>query len=109
MRQLHRELEPRLRIPVEPTSSLRRLRRALVELIESTERFNRGWKPFLEAVDLARVNELRDGYNRWYVLEKECALRSPRLARLGFQRLEPITPETLAVLFPPLPVVCFMG
>ena len=36
---------------------------------------------FLRDVNLSRVNALRDGYNRYYVLEKECAVHSPQLAR----------------------------
>lgn len=54
-----------------PTTSSRALRRALRELTESIERFNQRWQEFLQGVDVSHVNELRDGYNRWYVLEKE--------------------------------------
>ncbi len=64
-----------LRAPVEPTSSPRTLRRALRELCESLEHFNERWREFVSNVDLAALNELRDGYNRYYVLEKECAVR----------------------------------
>jgi hypothetical protein len=74
------------------------------ELAESLERFNRRWLEFLRGVDVGPVNELRDGYNRYYLLEKECALRSPRLARQGFTRLEPLTVAELTALLPPLPV-----
>jgi hypothetical protein len=101
---MYASLDPQLRLPVEPTSSTRKLRRTLGELVESVERFNQHWLAHLETVDLTRVNELRDGYNRYYVLEKECALRSPRLARLGFRRLEPLTREELTALLPSLPV-----
>jgi hypothetical protein len=104
LRDLEATLQPRLRVPVEPTSSARVLRRALRELGESIERFNRRWHAFLPSVDLTRVNALRDGYNRFYLLEKECAVRSPRLARQGFRRLEPLTSDQLAVLLPPLTV-----
>jgi hypothetical protein len=104
LRQLHEDLNPRLRVPVQPTSSARVLRRALRELRESIERFNRRWQEFLPRVDLARVNELRDGYNRYYLLEKECAVRSAALARAGFCRLEPLTSGELAALVPHLPV-----
>jgi hypothetical protein len=55
-------------------------------------------------VDLSQVNALRDGYNRYYVLEKECASRSPRTARHGFRPLPPLTADDLAALLPPLPV-----
>ena len=55
-------------------------------------------------MDLGPVNEVREGYNRYYLLEKECALRSPLLARQGFVRLNPLTVDDLAALLPPLPV-----
>jgi hypothetical protein len=97
-------LAPRLRVPVEPTASRRTHEQALQELRESLERFNRRWQEFLGKVDVTRVNELRDGYNRYYLLEKECAFRSPRLARQGFRRLEPLTLDDLAAVLPPLPV-----
>jgi hypothetical protein len=102
--RMYADLAPQLRMPVAVTSSRRLLRRALRELCESIEAFNRRWLAYLTRVDLSWVNELRDGYNRYYVLEKECAIRSPRLARVGFQRLEPLTAESLRALLPPLPV-----
>jgi hypothetical protein len=104
LRRLHAALEPRPRVWPEPTSSPRVLRRALADLRESLERFNRRWRELLPTVDLTRVNELREGYNRYYLLEKECAVRSARLARQGFQRLDPLTTDDLAGLLPPLPV-----
>jgi hypothetical protein len=93
-----------LRAPVEPTTSLRPLRRALGELHESLERFNERWRAFLANMDLSAVNELRDGYNRYYVLEKECAVRSARIARQGFVPLQPLTTEEVAAQLPLLPV-----
>jgi hypothetical protein len=104
LREMELALQPQLRVPVFPTSSPRVLRRTLGELVESIGRFNRRWSEFLPSVDLTRVNELRDGYNRFYLLEKECAVRSPRLARQGYRRLEPLTTEHLAALLPPLRV-----
>jgi hypothetical protein len=104
VQNLHAVLEPRLRVAIAPTTSARALRRALRELIESLKRFNQQWQNYLQEVDLSHVNEVRDGYNRYYVLEKECLVRSPRLARLGFHRLEPLTLSELSELLPPLPV-----
>jgi hypothetical protein len=101
---LEEALQPRLRAPVEPARSARAVRRALRELVASLERFNRRWREFLPTVDLGRVNELREGYNRYYLLEKECALRSPALARQGFRPLPPLTLADLEALLPPLPV-----
>jgi hypothetical protein len=104
LRRLDAELRPQLRLPPKPTDSARVLGRALAELRASLERFNRRWLAYLGEVDLAPVNELREGYNRYYVLEKECALRSARLARAGFCRLEPLAAEELAARLPPLPL-----
>lgn len=80
-----------------------RLRSALRQLDEALEAFNRRWAEYLPGVDLSEVNRTRDGYNKYYVLEKECALRSARLARQGFRPMEPMTPEELGRLLPPLP------
>jgi hypothetical protein len=93
-----------LRAPVEPTTSARALRRALRELHESLELFNERWRAFLANVDLTAVNELRDGYNRYYVLEKECAVRSSRIARQGFEPLEPLTIDDVSAQLPLLSV-----
>jgi len=68
------------------------------------ETFNRRWFDFLPTVDLTAVNEARDGYNRYYLLEKECAMRSPRLARQGFERLECFTIGELMTMLPILPI-----
>ena len=100
---MHDDLAPQLRTPVSVTTSRRRLLRALCELKDSIELFNRRWQRYLMQVDLSWVNELRDGYNHCYVLEKECAVRSPQLARAGFERLERLTATTLLALLPPLP------
>jgi len=81
-----------------------RLRRSLRELNESLEHFNERWQAFLSKVDLTAVNEMRDGYNRYYVLEKECAVRSARIARQGFIPLEPLTIDDVIAEFPLLPV-----
>jgi hypothetical protein len=101
---LRTTLNPRLRVPPQQTSSGRTLRRALRELVGSLERFNARWQAYLEKVDLAGVNEAREGYNRYYVIEKACALRSDRLARHGFAPLPPLTVAELAGHLPPLPV-----
>jgi hypothetical protein len=104
VRNLHDELQPVLRLQHRPTRSRSKLRRLLGELIASLERFNRRWLAFLSEVDLSAVNSLRDGYNRYYILEKECAVRSPAVARMGFQRLETLTSDDLRTMLPPLPV-----
>jgi hypothetical protein len=109
LERLHADLEPRLRLPVTPTSSPRKLRGALRELIESLERFNRRWRAFLPSVDLSQVNDLRKGYNLYYILEKECAVRSARVARQGFRPVPPLTVEDLFAVLPPLPLPHLKG
>ncbi len=104
LERLHAELRPRLRVPVSRTSSASRLRRSLRTLAEAIGRFNRRWAEFVSGLDLGKINELRDGYNRYYLLEKECAVRSPRLARQGFHPLKPLTTDDVLALLPPLPV-----
>jgi hypothetical protein len=104
LRQLYDQLQPRLRLPIPPTCSQRVLRHSLGELIESVMHFNERWLRYLRAVDLKEVNELREDYNRYFVLEKECAFRSARLARQGFRSLSPLTSEEVFTLFPLLPV-----
>lgn len=83
--------------------SARRLRRELRELAGAVGRFNAAWAEFLAGLCLGEVNGLRDGYNRYYLLEKECAIRSVRLAAHGFEPLAMLTPADLAALWPPLP------
>ena len=98
-------VEPKVCTPVARTSSGRALRCALAELNESLARFNHRWEACVREVKLDEVNERREGYNRYYILEKECAIRSPTLARQGFQHLEPLTHADLFEVLPPLPLV----
>jgi hypothetical protein len=97
-------LAPKLRVPPPPTTSARLLRGTLRQLVRSLERFNARWQPYLEKVDCGTINALREGYNRYYVLEKACALRSDRLARIGFVPMEPLSVAELAGHLPLLPV-----
>src|SRR5262245_39845720 len=51
--ELHTELQPRLKLPMERTSATRVLRRALIELAETVERFNQRWLEFIAGLDLS--------------------------------------------------------
>jgi hypothetical protein len=106
---LYAELAPRLRLPVGPTSSPRALRAALRELAESLGRFNRRWVGFVRGLDLGPLNAQRADYNRYYLLEKECAVRSPHVARQGYAPLPPLTADDLLALFPVLPIPTAAG
>jgi hypothetical protein len=102
LRQLHAMLAPRLQHHLDVASSPRKLRLALTEMCDSLRHFNRRWGKFLNELDLSGINTLREGYNRYYVLEKECAVRSPRVARQGFQPLELLTAEHILNVLPTL-------
>ena len=78
------------------------MRAALDDLREAIERFNQRWLAFVSKLDLEKLNALRDGYNRFYLMEKECALGSARIARQGYRKLDPLSPEDLLKMFPPL-------
>ena len=103
LRNLFDELQPQLRVPLEATDNDATLRAALTDLQESMDRFNERWRKLLDETDLTDVNRRRDEYNRWYLLEKECFVGSPRIARQGFQPLEMITRGQLAEWMPELP------
>lgn len=107
--RMHQQLNPTLRMPVAATQAPQVLLRALQELGESIERFNRRWHKFLAEVDVRHVNRLRDGYNNYYVMEKECALSSPRLARIGFHTLPAISAATIEEILPCLPTIRVHG
>jgi hypothetical protein len=104
LRELHDTLRPTLRMPLAVTQSQRRLRMALAELVESMEAFNCRWQKIIAEADLTAVNELREGYNRHYLIEKECALGDSRVARLGFKRMDPLTRADVWARFPLLSV-----
>jgi hypothetical protein len=100
LRELHAEWKPRLRSPVKRARTERAVTQALADLSRSFRRFNHRWQASLNKLDLGPINRLREGYNRFYLLEKECALRSARLAREGFVPLAPVRVENLLELFP---------
>src|SRR5580765_4399326 len=75
---LRDELQPRLRLPPIATTNRRVLRRALAEVQKTIGRFNQRWHEYMAQLDLQNVNEIRERYNRSYLLEKECALGSSR-------------------------------
>jgi hypothetical protein len=74
------------------------------DLIASVVRFNQRWTQFLNRLNLEPANLVIDQYNRYYVLEKECAMGSARLAARHFIPVPKITRETLLHDHPTLPV-----
>lgn len=106
LQELHREWRPQLRSAVRPARTASEVALALSEVARSFERFNRRWLEFVGGLDFAHVNDLRDGYNRFYVLEKECALFSARIAREGFSPLPHVEMKDALDVFPLLKVPC---
>lgn len=101
---LYQVWSPRLQIAVPVVQSERQLKRLLSELRESFESFNRKWTRHITEIDLTEINKLRDKYNKYYVLEKECAVRSTAVAVSGFVPLAPVTTDDLFETFPLLKV-----
>jgi hypothetical protein len=83
---------------------LRRQQVIAGDLVAAVVRFNRRWQQFLERLNLAPSNTVIDQYNRYYVLEKECVMGSARLAARHFQPVPLLTPATLQIDHPVLPV-----
>lgn len=102
LQRLEAELQPSLRAPLDPVERDRPVRRALGELGDSIARFNRRWEEALAKADLTDVNRKRDGYNRNYLIEKECAIGSPLLAGRDFRKLEPLSAKDLQRVYPML-------
>ena len=88
----------------EASASLRRRRAVVRDLIASVERFNARWRRFVEELDPTAINAMIADYNEFYPLEKECALGSARLARIGFRPLAPVSAASLLAEHPALPV-----
>lgn len=73
------------------------------DLRASVERFNRRWRGFLETLSFDTHNRLIDHYNRYYVLEKEIALGSARLAARHFVPKPPLQRSDVLAWCPLLP------
>lgn len=100
LESLHREWDYQLQIPVASATSVRQLQQPFAELQQSFRRFNDRWNGFVNKIDLSLNNRLRDNYNRYYLIEKECALWSPQIARRGFEPMQPLTHADVFAEFP---------
>jgi len=105
LQQLVGQWNPKTRTRVARVASVVDAASALRRLGESFARFNGRWKGFVDAFDLTEINTIRDGYNRYYVLEKECSTGSAVLARRGFEPLPMLTAMSLLKKYPLLPDV----
>lgn len=102
--QLHHEWKPELKRAIEPATGDSEVRKELSRLVDSFERFNAKWQRYVDKLDFDYVNSLRDSYNKYYVLEKECALQSFRTASMGFQPLPLVSAKDVFDLMPLLNV-----
>lgn len=102
LEDLHDQWKPTLRLPLEATTSQRRIVSSLKDLIRSFERLNARREAHLGNVDLAEVNYERQQFNDYYLVEKAAALGSDKLAEMGFQRLAPATHDDLRQQVPAL-------
>ena len=75
---------------------IRQRRLIASDLNSAVRRFNRRWTEFLQRLNVEPANAVIDQYNRYYVLEKECVMGSPRLAARHFTPVQGLTTETLA-------------
>jgi hypothetical protein len=79
-------------------------RREFKRWCRDAEQFNTYWRATAAAANLIPINQRREAYNRWYLLEKECAIGSARLAAQGFQPLAPLTTADILAHLPELPI-----
>ena len=100
LRQFFDEWQPKLRRPLRRTTSQRKLSAAMEQMNASFARFNQRWEPYIAGIDLREINRLRAGYNQYYVLEKECMVRSAKVAHEGFRPLAPASTADLLAIFP---------
>jgi hypothetical protein len=74
------------------------------DLISSVQRFNHRWLTYLHTLNLDPTNQTIDLFNSYYLLEKECVMRSARLAARNFTPVPRFSVESLAKEYPLLPV-----
>lgn len=87
------------------TAGSPRARRAAArDLAASVERFNVRWRAYVDRLDARLVNDAVGGYNKYYVIEKECVIGSGRLAAKGFVPIAMVSAETILAAHPPIPV-----
>lgn len=95
LEDLFQQWQPTLRVPLQPSTSLRQHRTAVSEMAASFARFNRRWTAYVSEVSLDHVNYERSEYNNYYLVEKSAALGSDKLAEMGFERLNMCTHDDL--------------
>lgn len=98
------DCQPELKRPLAAAHSRSEVLKIARKLVIGLERFNKRWTNYVEEVDFGTVNQLRQGYNDYYVLEKECVVLSANVAQQGFEPLPMATCRELLSELPLLPV-----
>ncbi len=88
----------------ESDASIRRRQSVASDLLAAALRFNRRWLEALDRFNLEPTNFVIEQYNRYYVLEKECVMGSPKLAARHFMPMPLVSRPTLLADHPVLPV-----
>ena len=89
-------------VPAQSALSPRRVAIKAARLRRRILDFNARWLEYLVAVSLEEVRSLQIGYNRWYPLERELALRG---VRMSFTPIRLLEREDLIRMHPGLPVI----
>ncbi|MBX7105229.1 MAG: hypothetical protein K1X57_14195 [Gemmataceae bacterium] len=88
--------------PLAPSQVSYEIRAAVAELARAVAQFNRRWQVVARAIDLRPLNRLREDYNKYFLVEKEAALRSAEVARMGYRPMRPATLADILEIAPPL-------
>lgn len=89
-----------LRSDIKPSRTRAEIAEAKSLLVDSFQRFNRRWEKYIQEINLESINTKRRNYNEYYLLEKECAVFSASVARLGYQPMQMATSDDLLEQFP---------
>ena len=107
LKRLAEDWNPQLRMDLPSSTSPRKRRAAIEDLVYSFERFNRRWQDHVEGIGLNEINFQRQQYNDYFLVEKAAALGSDKLAEMGFERLPECRKSDIfrkfPLLFVPLP------
>ena len=103
LRTLDPFLEPALRFPPKPTRWFWGISPEIETLRTQIKAFNKAWLVWVRELDLSEINNARNGYNKWYLLEKECSILSRAVANQGFEPLPLLDTHDILAWFPLIP------
>ncbi len=103
LRKLDPYMEPTLRFPPKPSRWFWGISQEIETLRRQIKGFNQAWLEWVGGIDLAEINTARDGYNKWYLLEKECSILSRAVASQGFEPIPLLKAGDILTWFPLIP------